>query len=37
MSGILVVAESRRGELRDVSLELVGAALAARRTGRRPC
>jgi electron transfer flavoprotein alpha subunit len=28
MSGILVVAESRRGELRDVSLELVGAALA---------
>jgi electron transfer flavoprotein alpha subunit len=28
MSGILVVAESRRGELREVSLELVGAALA---------
>jgi electron transfer flavoprotein alpha subunit len=27
MSGILVVAESRRGELREVSLELVGAAL----------
>jgi electron transfer flavoprotein alpha subunit len=26
MSGILVVAETRRGELRDVSLELVGAA-----------
>jgi electron transfer flavoprotein alpha subunit len=26
MSGILVVAESRRGELREVSLELVGAA-----------
>ena len=28
MSGILVVAESRRGEIRDVSLELVGAALS---------
>lgn len=28
MSGILVVAESRRGELREVSLELVGAAVA---------
>jgi electron transfer flavoprotein alpha subunit len=28
MSGILVMAESRRGELRAVSLELVGAALA---------
>jgi electron transfer flavoprotein alpha subunit len=28
MSGILVVAESRRGELREVSQELVGAALA---------
>jgi electron transfer flavoprotein alpha subunit len=27
MSGILVVAETRRGELRDVSLELVSAAL----------
>jgi electron transfer flavoprotein alpha subunit len=27
MSGILVVAESRRGELRDVSMELIGAAL----------
>jgi electron transfer flavoprotein alpha subunit len=27
MSGILVVAESRRGELREVSLELVSAAL----------
>jgi electron transfer flavoprotein alpha subunit len=27
MSGILVVAECRRGELREVSLELVGAAL----------
>lgn len=28
MSGILVLAESRRGELREASLELVGAALA---------
>ena len=27
MSGILVLAESRRGELREISLELVGAAL----------
>ena len=27
MSGVLVIAESRRGELRDVSLELIGAAL----------
>ena len=27
MSGILVMAESRRGELREVSLELIGAAL----------
>jgi electron transfer flavoprotein alpha subunit len=27
MSGILVIVESRRGELRDVSLELIGAAL----------
>jgi electron transfer flavoprotein alpha subunit len=27
MSGVLVVAECRRGELREVSLELVGAAL----------
>ena len=26
MSGVLVVAETRRGELRDVSLELIGAA-----------
>ena len=26
MSGILVLAETRRGELRDVSLELVSAA-----------
>ena len=28
MSGVLVVAESRRGELREVSLELVSAAVA---------
>lgn len=28
MSGILVVAESRRGELREITLELIGAALA---------
>jgi electron transfer flavoprotein alpha subunit len=28
VSGVLVIAESRRGELRDVSLELIGAALA---------
>jgi electron transfer flavoprotein alpha subunit len=27
MSGVLVIAESRRGELRDVSLELIGAGL----------
>jgi electron transfer flavoprotein alpha subunit len=27
MSGVLVVAESRQGELRDVSLELIGAGL----------
>ncbi len=29
MSGVLVLAETRRGELRDVSLELIGAAAAA--------
>ena len=28
MSGVLVVAESRQGELREISLELIGAALA---------
>ena len=28
MSGILVIAEVRRGELRDVSFELIGAATA---------
>jgi electron transfer flavoprotein alpha subunit len=31
MSGILVIAEQRRGELRPVSLELLGAALRLRR------
>jgi electron transfer flavoprotein alpha subunit len=31
LSGILVIAEHRRGELRPVTLELVGAAQAARR------
>jgi electron transfer flavoprotein alpha subunit len=30
MSGVLVVAETRRGELRDVSLELVTAALSVK-------
>ncbi|HEV7613383.1 MAG TPA: electron transfer flavoprotein subunit alpha/FixB family protein [Steroidobacteraceae bacterium] len=33
MSGVLVIAEQRRGELRPVSLELVGAAQGLRRTG----
>jgi electron transfer flavoprotein alpha subunit len=33
MSGILVIAEQRRGELRPVSLELVGAAAALKRGG----
>ena len=33
MSGILVIAEQRRGELRPVSLELVGAAQTLRRDG----
>ncbi|HXQ64404.1 MAG TPA: hypothetical protein VN787_06085, partial [Steroidobacteraceae bacterium] len=33
MSGILVIAEQRRGELRGVSLELVTAAQAVRRGG----
>ena len=28
MSGLLVIAESRQGSLRDVSRELIGAALA---------
>ncbi|GAC1302370.1 MAG: electron transfer flavoprotein subunit alpha/FixB family protein [Steroidobacteraceae bacterium] len=33
MSGILVIAEQRRGELRPVSLELLGAAQGLRRSG----
>jgi electron transfer flavoprotein alpha subunit len=33
MSGILVVAEQRRGELRPVSLELIGAAQSLKRPG----
>jgi electron transfer flavoprotein alpha subunit len=33
MSGILVIAEQRRGELRSVSLELVSAAQGLRRAG----
>ena len=33
MSGILIIAEQRRGELRPVSLELVGAAQSLRRPG----
>ncbi len=33
MSGILVIAEQRRGELRPVSLELIGAAQNLRRDG----
>ena len=33
MSGILVIAEQRRGELRPVSLELLSAAIGLRRTG----
>ena len=36
MSGILVLAESRRGELREVSLELVGAALALKEEAGGP-
>ena len=35
MSGILVIAEQRRGELRPVSLELVGAAQSLRREGEQ--
>jgi electron transfer flavoprotein alpha subunit len=35
MSGILVIAEQRRGELRPVSLELVGAAQGLRRSGEQ--
>jgi electron transfer flavoprotein alpha subunit len=33
MSGVLVIAEQRRGELRPVSLELIGAAQSVRREG----
>ena len=36
MSGILVVAESRQGALREVSLELVGAALAVKEQAEGP-
>jgi electron transfer flavoprotein alpha subunit len=36
MSGILVVAESRRGELREVSSELVGAALGLKEQAGGP-
>jgi electron transfer flavoprotein alpha subunit len=35
VSGILVIAEQRRGELRPVSLELVGAAQSLRRNGEQ--
>jgi electron transfer flavoprotein alpha subunit len=35
LSGILVIAEQRRGELRPVSLELVGAAQSLRRDGEQ--
>src|SRR5579863_7522697 len=33
MSGILVIAEQRRGELRPISLELVGAAIGLKGAG----
>jgi electron transfer flavoprotein alpha subunit len=33
MSGVLIIAEQRRGEVRPISLELVGAAQALRRDG----
>ncbi len=33
MSGILVIAEQRRGELRPVSLELISAAQTLRTAG----
>lgn len=36
MSGILILAEERRGELRPVTLELVSAAQSARRTPAEP-
>lgn len=37
MSGLLVIAEQRRGELRPVSLELVSAAQKLRRPGDEVC
>jgi electron transfer flavoprotein alpha subunit len=36
MAGILVIAEARQGELRDVSFELIGAALEAGRQSGGP-
>ena len=36
MSGVLVIAETRRGELRDVSFELIAAATALAGEGRGP-
>ncbi|MFN8164418.1 MAG: electron transfer flavoprotein subunit alpha/FixB family protein [Solirubrobacterales bacterium] len=36
MSSIMVVAETRRGQLRDVSLELIGAALELREASGMP-
>jgi electron transfer flavoprotein alpha subunit len=36
MSGVLVLAEARRGQLRDVSLELIGAALALGQSSGEP-
>lgn len=36
MSGVLVIAETRRGELRDVSFELIGAATALAAEGAGP-
>jgi electron transfer flavoprotein alpha subunit len=36
MSGVLVIAETRRGELREISLELIGAALALREHAGTP-
>ena len=32
MTDVLVIAEARRGELRDVSFELIGAAVALKET-----
>ena len=36
MAGILVIAEARRGELREVSLELITAALSVKEAARGP-